>query len=310
MRFLRVRLAVWLVVVVAPILTARADMVEIGTSKDNTLYEDALGARSNGAGQYIFAGRTGPLVVELRRALIQFDIAGNIPAGVVIDSVRLRLYMSAAAPANPGQTVGLRRVLADWGEGASDAALEEGMGAPAQAGDATWLHTFFNTSTWASPGGDFSGTVSASRSVTALGFYDWGPTTQMRLDVQDWLDNPGSNFGWVLIGDESQPGRAQRFNAKEDTIPARRPLLIVHYSEPVGCNCPFQADLDGSTTLNATDLTLLINIIFFGGTNVQDPECPRTRADFNADGVANATDLTLLINHIFFGGAGPVDPCL
>lgn len=75
------------------------------------------------------------------------------------------------------------------------------------------------------------------------------------------------------------------------------------------CNCPNQADMDASGTINAVDLTLLINVIFFGGTDPQDPNCPVTRGDFNANGLTNAVDLTQLIDHIFFGGSGPNDPC-
>ncbi|MEW5874721.1 MAG: DNRLRE domain-containing protein, partial [Candidatus Zixiibacteriota bacterium] len=287
---------------------ALADMVTLGTAKDNTLYEDAQGDRSNGAGQYFFVGKTGPLAIELRRGLVQFDIAGNVPAGVTIDSVRLRLHMSKTN--SLGQNVSLRRVLADWGEGASDAAGEEGAGGPAAAGDATWLHQFFNTTTWAAPGGDFSGTVSATTNVTTIGFYNWGSTPQMRMDVQGWLDNPASNFGWILIGNEAATGNAQRFTAKEDTIPANRPSLVVHYSIPVGCACPFQSDLDENGFVDATDLAFVIDIVFFGASDLQDPDCPRTRADFNADGFADATDLAFLIDHVFFGGPGPVDPCL
>ncbi|MEK6675018.1 MAG: hypothetical protein AABZ47_05110, partial [Planctomycetota bacterium] len=66
-----------------------ADTVTITSSKDNTLYEDPLGGISNGVGYYMFAGKTGSSV--LRRALIEFDIAGNVPAGATINSVSLTL---------------------------------------------------------------------------------------------------------------------------------------------------------------------------------------------------------------------------
>lgn len=75
------------------------------------------------------------------------------------------------------------------------------------------------------------------------------------------------------------------------------------------CSCPFQGNINGDGVINATDLTLLINIVFFGGTDPQDPLCPKKRGNFNNDGVTNATDLTLMINHIFFGGPGPANPC-
>lgn len=76
------------------------------------------------------------------------------------------------------------------------------------------------------------------------------------------------------------------------------------------CVCPFQGDLDASGFINAVDLTLAINVVFFGQPGTKDPACATTRADFNCDGLPNAVDLALVINHVFFGGAGPCDPCL
>lgn len=87
-------------------------------------------------------------------------------------------------------------------------------------------------------------------------------------------------------------------------------VALVRITVIEGCDCPFQADMDASTTITSVDLTLLINVVFFGGTDVQDGSCPRSRSDMNADGVTNAVDLTHLINHVFFGGPPATDPCL
>jgi len=72
--------------------SGRAVAVNIPASQDNTLYENATGAVSNGAGDYFFTGRTREGFK--RRAVIKFDIASNIPAGATITSVTLHLYMS------------------------------------------------------------------------------------------------------------------------------------------------------------------------------------------------------------------------
>ena len=72
--------------------SAEADVVVLDAARDNTLYEDATGGRSNGAGQYMFTGNTDD--PRIRRALIAFDVAGQIPAGSVINSVELRLHCS------------------------------------------------------------------------------------------------------------------------------------------------------------------------------------------------------------------------
>ena len=73
---------------------ADAAMISINPSKDNTLYEyvPADGDRSNGAGFHFFTGTTaGDLI---RRGVIAFDIAGNIPPGSTITGVSLSMNMS------------------------------------------------------------------------------------------------------------------------------------------------------------------------------------------------------------------------
>ena len=170
--------------------------VELAPSKDNTLFEDAQGRASNGAGPSLFAGRTGDSAAgAVRRALIAFDVAGTIPEGSTITGAKLTLSMSRS---NTGvQGFGLKRVLSDWGEG--DSKTDTGQGSRATEGDATWVHTFFSTSTWENPGGDFVEATSASSDVGGLGSYAWS-SDGMIEDVQAWLDDPSGNFGWVLIG--------------------------------------------------------------------------------------------------------------
>ncbi|GAB4324433.1 MAG: hypothetical protein Kow0074_17420 [Candidatus Zixiibacteriota bacterium] len=229
------RVTVLLLFVIGVVLvTAEADAasVVLGTSKDNTLYENSSGGLSNGSGQHFFVGRTGQVVDYRRRGLLQFDIAGNIPAGATIQSVQLTLRLSKEPLAGGPQTVQLRRLLQDWGEGASDDLGNEGGGTLAGPGDATWLHTFYDTSLWTTPGGTFALASSASRVVDAVGFYTWGSTAQMVADVQDWLDNPSMNFGWLLLGDESVSQSAKRFDTKENATAGNRPQLLVEYTLP------------------------------------------------------------------------------
>src|SRR5262245_61367216 len=112
--------------------------VELPASQDNTMYEE--GQLSNGSGPVMFVGNNAG--ESSRRALIQFDIAGEIPSGATITSVTLTLYMAKSndvADAN----LSLHRVEVAWGEGASSAGggpgggQGGGGGAPAEPGDAT-----------------------------------------------------------------------------------------------------------------------------------------------------------------------------
>jgi hypothetical protein len=202
-----------------------AAIINLTPSKDNTLYEydPADGDRSNGAGFHIFAGETA--MGELRRGVLAFDIAGHIPSGSTILAVTLSMNMSRTA-LDTARTVELHKLLADWGEGTSHAPGEEGDGAPATPNDATWRHRFFDTIFWTNQGGDFSTTVSASQSVGPIGQYAW-TSAQMVADVQSWLDNPGNNFGWLVLGDESTSITAKRFDSRESASP---PMLTIQYT--------------------------------------------------------------------------------
>lgn len=215
-----------------PRQAARAGTDEVavlGAAKDNTLYESATGAISNGAGEYFFAGTTLP--GDIRRAVIAFDVAGNLPAGSTINSVTLTLNMSRTVSGS--QTVALHRLLADWGEGSSNAPGAEGEGAPSALNDATWIHTFFNTLLWSDPGGSFTPTASASLAVGTVGSYTWGSTSQMVADVQAWLDSPAANFGWILVGNESANQTAKRFDSRQNPSTASHPVLSINYTPPV-----------------------------------------------------------------------------
>jgi hypothetical protein len=76
-----------------------------------------------------------------------------------------------------------------------------------------------------------------------------------------------------------------------------------------GCGCAFQSDFDEDGFLTALDLATMIDILFAGQPDIQDPNCPNPRADFDCDGFSTALDLSGLIDHLFAGGDGPCDPC-
>ena len=216
----------------SPTLAPGTESVELVAVKDNTLYEDAAGARSNGSGEYLFVGATN--TPSLRRALVAFDVSGTVPAGATVTAVRLTFVLSKASSFDPHQ-VSLHRALADWGEGDSDALVNEGNGASAAPGDATWLDRFFDTETWQNEGGDFAAEPSARLVVAGFdrragfGPYTWSSTDALVADVQAWLDDPASNFGWAVIGVEEGQRTSKRFNSRENKNLELRPVLTVEY---------------------------------------------------------------------------------
>ncbi|MGE0481243.1 MAG: DNRLRE domain-containing protein [Phycisphaerae bacterium] len=214
-----------------PGLAADADVVLLSAEKDNTLYQDATGSTSNGLGDAFFVGRTASFGV--RRGLLAFDLASAIPAGSIVTAVRLDLYVTrTVSGATP---IGLHRVTRDWGEGASAAVGAGGAGTSAEPGDATWLNTFFPSENWATPGGDFVALASGSTSVSNFEV-TWTSSPGMVADAQSWLDNPATNFGWLLKSPESVRD-AKRFGSRENEDPTQRPVLTVTFTpvpEPAG----------------------------------------------------------------------------
>jgi hypothetical protein len=207
---------------------ARADVVVLVASRDATLIEEPAGALANGSGPGIFAGRINRSSESVRRALVAFDVASAVPPGSAVTAASLTLSLSSTSggPSN----VRLHRVLAGWGEGAS--AASGGGGAPAGPGDATWIHAFFDRVFWTAPGGDFDPVPAASAVVDQPGAYAWGPEPAMTAAVQGWLDDPLSNHGWILIGDETSPQTVKRFDSRESGDPATRPALTVEFDRP------------------------------------------------------------------------------
>lgn len=252
-----------------------ADQVVLTSVADNTLIEDPAGAYSCGAAQYFFAGRVGTNGGSTqRRGAIRFDFS-SIPAGSTITSVSLKLYCSAAG-LTTAYTVSLRKMNASWGEGPSTAF--GGGGAPSAEGDVTWLHRFYPNTLWSTAGGQFSSTVSASRSVGGQGYYTWASTAQLVADVQGWLNNPSTNFGWMVQGNETVLQASKRFDSREAGA-ATRPQLTVVYTRPN------PSDLNNDGKVNGVDLATLLAA---WGTN--------GAGDINGSGVVDGVDLATMLS--------------
>ena len=228
-------------------LPAAADSTVLGADRDNTLYESLDGLISNGAGEHTFAGVTNR--GGRRRALIHFDIAAGLPPGSVITAATLILNMSQTISGPTDVT--LHRVLLPW-EGTSDATGEEGGGTTAALNDATWIYTFFPFSMWGTAGGDYLSTPSALNTVDQPGFYGWTGTGVM-ADVQAWLDAPVSNFGWILVGDESATASAKQFHFAGEPHPLASPPLYLLYTVPGSA----AGRVPDGRFLQGTELTIL-----------------------------------------------------
>lgn len=198
------------------VLSAQTVTVQIFPTQDNTLYEDATGSLSNGAGQFLFAGKNSN--GNTRRALLAFDPTTVVPARSRIVAVQLTLGVTQTSASAP-TAASLHRVSAAWGESTSLAPGSEGNGGPAAPQDATWLHSFFPGTPWSTPGGDFVAMASSQADLPLLGPVTFPSTEQLAADVQDWLDGR-PNHGWLLKTDETQNQTARKFASRQSTAQA------------------------------------------------------------------------------------------
>jgi hypothetical protein len=207
---------------------APAATLELPPLHDAVLYEDAGGAQASGAGDFLVAGRNNQGTNSRRRAVLQFDLSA-LPAGAAVDSVTLRLHLTATVTTDDA-TLTLHRVNMAWTEGPGNPTGNEPSGVPPLTGDTTWLHASFPGALWSAPGGDFVAIASASTVVTnSSGFFLWSGDA-MLADVNQWLADPAQNHGWLLRTDESVPQTAKRFESRDNTATAFRPALVVEYT--------------------------------------------------------------------------------
>ena len=197
-------------------------------SKDNTLYQSTDGSRSNGQGIHFFAGMTANQ--ERRRALVAFDVASQIPPGSQVTRVELTIQVSFGLSGT--QSFALHRVTADWGQGTSNAgSSNDGGGVQSQNGDATWIHRFRPAQLWTTAGGDFAATADATAQANFEALV-WQSSPALIARVQGWLDQPSTNFGWIVIGKESEARTAKRFDSREVASATSRPTLTIEYIRP------------------------------------------------------------------------------
>lgn len=281
---------VWICAAILSVSSASASTlagtVSLTPIKDNTLIENPTGLVSNAINDGIFSGRTGPLGGGARlRAVLAFDIASAVPRGATVTNASLTLTMVMTS-STFDFTHSLHRLLADWGEGTSFG--PGGMGGEATEGDATWLHTFYPKSFWKSEGGDFEPTASASLFIPAkTGAYVFS-SPGLVADVQDWVNGPSNNFGWVVIGDESTMQTSRKFASVQYEIISARPELVIDFESGPVCT-PDIAPPGGNGVVDVDDLLLVIN-------SWGPCECNADIAPEEPNGVVDVDDLLAVIN--------------
>jgi len=214
-----------------PLVPTIPHEVLVEADRDATLFQQNDGQLASGAGDGLFVGKTNQPVESLRRALVHFtppDIPGTGQGQGVLESVVLILHASPTLPSQPDpMELRVHEVLADWNEGPSNSPA--GVGVTAEAGDVTWVHTSYATDPseatyWLHNGGQFGGAPLASAAM--------GPDNTWRFSspeltslVLRWIADPTTNFGLIVLGNETVHQTAKTIASREHAVASVHPVL-------------------------------------------------------------------------------------
>jgi hypothetical protein len=262
-------------------LTSVADMHLRESNPDN-----------NAGGNTAFASGTN-LAGKRSRGLVRFDLA-SIPANASIQSASVTLTCTQVPSGAADSTFDLRRVVVDWGEGTGTSGNDAGRAAI--TGETTWNNRFHPSIPWSIPGAaaptDFSSTVSASKFVQNTGVYILSSTAALVADIEQWLADPSTNFGWIVMSEaEGTAGTHRLFGSRENPTTTARPTLSVRYitSEPGTCT-----DEDPHTWADETLRQYVFGVIgSHNGARVVVPEMgilDPTESDWNVEYTVESLD--------------------
>lgn len=229
--------------------SAQAEVVDIAAAQDATLLGGSDATTNNSlADPGIFVGTDGE--GNPKRGLIEFNIASAVPATATITGVELELTVGQVAGSGGGvsgggsgpETMGLYDQTQAWGQPTNFPGATSfgghGHGAAPDAGDATWNYAFYPSTAWNVSGGNWtsSSTDLADAQVFGMDNYvaSWS-SAAMVAAVQNWLDNPSKNNGWLIKNsDEVDSVDFRAFwswqGAANNNDPAIAPELIVTYT--------------------------------------------------------------------------------
>lgn len=128
-----------------------------------------------------------------------------------------------------------------------------------------------------------------------------------------WRVKPSATPQTTTIVFENDPLFPQSHNTIVDLGGQifKRPVLTTGIFTVSGeaCDCPFQGDSDLDGFITALDLGAVIDILFAGQPDVQEPLCLSPRFDLDCDGFTTALDLSVMTDYLFAGGSAPCEPC-
>ncbi|HTD88589.1 MAG TPA: DNRLRE domain-containing protein [Candidatus Binatia bacterium] len=211
---------------------AHAATIYLRPVADTALLE-AFPTNNFGGQRWFNAGTTQTYLKN--HGLIRFDVANGLPANARILSATLTVeVVGQPIDGYNIENFRLHRVLRDWAEGNNTGAPPR-LGSPAETNECNWTHRFaFTSETWGAPGGSKGLDYTSDYSVDTYIYdmfaspYTFGPASAMTADLQQWLEHPEANFGWMLIAEHEEINfTARRFASRED--PVFGPVLAIDF---------------------------------------------------------------------------------
>lgn len=224
-------------------LAVFANNLTVGTVQDSMVTEQFPGT-PQGTNIVMIAGTNGQ--DEDSRSLLAFNLAA-IPSNAVVTSAALTVKVVKLAPGFPSSgKMDLHRLLVPWGDAA-----------------ATWTNRLAGVH-WSTNGAaapvDFTNAVTQQITVSSQTAYTFVSNSNMVADVQRWVSNPGTNFGWILISELQGTLFSEcKFGTRED--PANAPSLTVQYTVPA--NPPTLTPLPISTNQFRFSFAAETNRVYF-----------------------------------------------
>lgn len=211
--------------------------------KDGTIFNNQAATSLNGnygagASELLQVGYASPSSMYAR-ALVQFDLS-SLPSNAVIESVSLEFTLGSSGTFVP--EIAVYKMNQFWNEGTTSFCTynnpcnTQGVAIAPGGTDVTWNETSYSgtgANPWTTIGGSFSVTASAT-SVDIGASTILYTSTGLKNDVQGWVSNSATNFGWILKTDFITNSSAmRRFRSREGAVVSGNnstaPKLVITY---------------------------------------------------------------------------------
>jgi hypothetical protein len=187
------------------------ELVITGVSDTEDAYTRDGTASTNYNNTNLLVGKFGTGGGTTFTAAIKFDISG-IPAGATIDDAQLELYMNAEESGTARTCYVDRFTSYEFVE------------------TQVTYNNAYTGQAWSTNIRD-AANVGAEDSSLSLAGLGWKTFTGLATAIQDWLDNPGTNFGWRLEAGTANTSR-KKFDSSDSG--ANIPILRINYTAASG----------------------------------------------------------------------------